>query len=64
MKALLLLILGALLLVLCWPLALFFIVAWPFLWLLSFPFRIAGAVLEGLLAFIAALFSFPARLLR
>lgn len=57
------LLLWLLLLVVCWPLALVALVAWPFLWLLSIPFKVVGAVLEGLVAFVRALFLLPARLL-
>ena len=57
------LLLWLLLLVVCWPLAVVALVAYPFLWLLSIPFRIVGAVLEGLVELVKALFFFPARLL-
>jgi len=57
------LLLFLLLLVFCWPLALLALVLFPFLWLLSIPFRIVGIVVEGLLAFLKALFFLPARLL-
>ena len=63
MRILLTLLLWAILLVLCWPLALLILIAWPFLWLLSIPFRIVGTVLEALLAFLRALLFLPARLL-
>jgi hypothetical protein len=46
-----------------WPFALFLLVAWPFLWLLSIPFRIVGLALEAVLALVRALFFLPARLL-
>ena len=39
------------------------LVAYPFLWLLSIPFRIVGVVLEGLVELVRALFFLPARLL-
>jgi hypothetical protein len=52
-----------LLFVLAWPLAVMAIVLLPLLWLLSIPFRIFGALLEGVLAFIKALFFLPARIL-
>jgi hypothetical protein len=48
--------------VLAWPLALMAIVLLPLLWLLSIPFRIFGALVEGLLAFIKAVFFLPARI--
>jgi len=57
------LLLWLLLLVVCWPLALLALIAYPFLWLLSIPFRIVGAVLEGLVELVKALFFLPARLL-
>jgi hypothetical protein len=63
MKLLLTLLLWSILLVLCWPLALLILVAWPVLWLLSIPFRIVGTVMHALLAFVRALLFLPARLL-
>lgn len=63
MKLLLTLILWALLLALCWPLALLVLIAWPFLWLLSIPFRIVGTLMAALLALVKALLFLPARLL-
>lgn len=57
------LLLWLLLLAVCWPLALLALVAWPFLWLLSIPFRVVGAVLDGLVGLVRALFLLPARLL-
>lgn len=56
------LLLWLLLLVVCWPLAVLALLAWPFLWLLSIPFRIVGALLEGLVGLARALFLLPARL--
>ena len=63
MRFLLTLLLWAILLVLCWPLALLVLIAWPFLWVLSIPFRIVGALMTALLAFVQALLFLPARLL-
>ena len=63
MKFLMTLMLWCLLLVLCWPLAIVLLVAWPLLWLLAIPFRIAGAALNGLVALVGAIFLLPARLL-
>jgi hypothetical protein len=57
------LLLWLLLLVVSWPLAIVALVAYPFLWLLSIPFRIVGVVLEGLVEFVRALLFLPARLL-
>jgi hypothetical protein len=49
--------------VLCWPLALMALVLYPIVWLLLLPFRIVGIALEGVFAFLRALFTLPARLL-
>ena len=49
------------LLVLCWPLAL---LLYPLVWILLLPFRIVGIAVGGVLAFLAALFMLPARVLR
>ena len=57
------LLLWLLLLVVCWPLAILALVLYPFLWLLSIPFKVVGAVLEGLVELVRALFLLPSRLL-
>lgn len=57
------LLLWLILLAVCWPLAIVALVALPLLWLLAIPFRIVGGVLEGVVAFVKALFLLPARLL-
>jgi len=63
MRFLMLTVLWCLLLVVAWPLALVLLVFMPLLWLLSIPFRIVGALLDAMIAFIRALFFLPARLL-
>lgn len=63
MKMLLMLILWSLLLVTCWPVALMLLIALPFLWLLSIPFRIVGVVVEAILATFKAVLFLPARLM-
>lgn len=63
MKMLLMLILWSLLLVTCWPVALMLLIALPFLWLLSIPFRVFGIVVEAILATFKAVLFLPARLL-
>ncbi len=63
MKFILMLLLYAILLVLCWPLALLLLVLWPFLWLLSLPFRIVAVVLEAMLRLVKAILFLPARIL-
>jgi hypothetical protein len=57
-------LLWCILLVLCWPLALLALVLYPFIWIVMIPFRILGITAEGLLALLAAIILFPARLLR
>jgi hypothetical protein len=62
-KFLMILLLWAILLVLCWPLALVLLVLWPIFWLLSIPFRIVGTAMEALLALVKTLLFLPVRLL-
>ena len=50
-----------LLLVVCWPLALLALVAYPFVWLLLLPFRLVGIVVDGVFEFLGALIRLPAR---
>jgi hypothetical protein len=52
-----------LLLALCWPLALFALVLWPLVWLVSIPFRLLGIAFEGVFAFLRAVVMLPARVL-
>jgi hypothetical protein len=56
-------LLWCLLFVMCWPLALFALVLYPFVWLLLLPFRIVGIAVHGVLELIWALVMLPARLL-
>ena len=56
-------LLWCLLFVLCWPLALLALMLYPLVWLLLLPFRILGFAVEGVLAFLKAVFMLPARLL-
>lgn len=57
-------LLWCILLFLCWPLALFAIVLYPFVWLLLLPFRLLGIAVHGVLELVAALIFLPLRLLR
>ena len=52
-----------LLLALCWPLALFALVLWPIVWLLSIPFRLLGIALDGVFSLLRAVVTLPARIL-
>jgi hypothetical protein len=56
-------VLWCLLFVVCWPLALLALVLWPFVWLLSLPFRLVGITFSALFAFLRALLFLPARVL-
>jgi hypothetical protein len=47
-------LLWCILFVVCWPLALLALVAYPFVWLLSLPFRIVGITLTGAFALLSA----------
>ncbi len=57
-------LLWCILLIFCWPLALFVIVLYPFVWLLLLPFRILGIAVDGVLELLKAIILLPARLLR
>lgn len=57
-------LLWLLLLVLAWPLALVALIAWPFVWLLSLPFRLVGISVSALFDLIESTIRLPARLLR
>jgi hypothetical protein len=55
--------LWCILFVLCWPLALLALIAYPFVWLLLLPFRIVGIAVHGALALVWAVVMLPFRLL-
>jgi hypothetical protein len=57
-------LLWCILFLLCWPLALLALIAYPFVWLLSIPFRIVGITLTGVFALLSAILFLPVRLLR
>jgi hypothetical protein len=57
-------LLWCILFILCWPLALLALIAYPFVWLMLLPFRIVGIAVHGVLELISALFLLPVRLLR
>ena len=56
-------LLWLLLLVLCWPLALLALVLYPFVWLISLPFRMLGIAVDGVFALLRAVLFLPARIL-
>jgi len=56
-------LLWCILAVLCWPLALLIAVLIPLVWLIVLPFRIAFAVVGGMLSLVFGILSFPFRLM-
>jgi hypothetical protein len=57
-------LLWCVLLIFCWPLALFAVVLYPLVWLFLLPFRLVGIAVHGVLELVAALIFLPVRLLR
>jgi hypothetical protein len=57
-------LLFCILLVLCWPLALFSLILYPLVWLLLLPFRVVGIAVGGVLELVSAIIFLPARMLR
>ncbi len=57
-------LLWLLLLVVAWPLALLALILYPFVWVLSLPFRLLGFSVKSLLGLVRALIGLPARVLR
>jgi hypothetical protein len=57
-------LLFCILLVLCWPLALLALVAYPIVWLLLIPFRIIGIAVGGVLELVSAIIFLPVRMIR
>ena len=55
-------LLWCILFVLCWPLALMALIAYPFIWLLLLPFRIIGVAVHGVLEVIFLAITLPFRL--
>ena len=55
-------LLWCVLLVVCWPLALLALIAYPIVWILLLPFRILGIAVEGALGLLRAIIMLPARI--
>jgi hypothetical protein len=49
--------------VLCWPLAVLAVILFPFVWLVSLPFRLLGITLSAVFSLVSAVLFLPARLL-
>jgi hypothetical protein len=56
-------LLWCVLFVLCWPLALLALIAYPLVWLLLIPFRIVGIAVQGALELVYLVITLPFRLL-
>lgn len=57
-------LLWCILFVLCAPLALIALILYPFVWLITIPFRIVGIAVHGVFGLLTAIFLLPVRLLR
>jgi hypothetical protein len=55
-------LLWCILLVLCWPLALLALIAYPLVWILLIPFRVVGIAVDGVLELLRAIVLFPVRI--
>jgi hypothetical protein len=55
-------LLWCILFLLCWPLALMALIAYPFVWLLLLPFRIVGVAVHGVLEVVYLAITLPFRL--
>jgi len=56
-------LLWLILLILCWPLALFALLLYPLIWLLTLPFRLIGIAVNGILNLLHTLNTLSARIL-
>jgi hypothetical protein len=56
--------LWCILLIICWPLALLALVAYPIVWLLLLPFRLVGLAVHGVFELLRAILFLPVRVLR
>jgi hypothetical protein len=54
-------LLWLLLLVVCWPVALLALILYPFVWLITLPFRLVGIAVEGVFGLLRALLTLPLR---
>ncbi len=56
-------LLWCLLFVISWPLALLALIAYPFVWLLTLPFRLVGIAVGGVFSLLKGILFLPGRLL-
>lgn len=57
-------LLWCILFVLCWPIAIFALILYPFVWLILLPFRLVGITVSAVLDLAWTLITLPARFLR
>ena len=57
-------LLWCLLFVLCWPVAVLALIAYPLVWILLLPFRLLGIAVDSVLGLLRGILALPARLLR
>lgn len=57
-------ILWIILLVICWPLAIIALIAYPFVWLLLLPFRLIGIAVSSVFDLLKAIITLPAKIIR
>jgi hypothetical protein len=55
-------LLWCILFVLCWPLALLALIAYPLVWILLIPLRVVGIAVDGVLGLVRGVVLLPARL--
>lgn len=56
-------LLWCILFVLCWPIAIMALIAYPFIWLILLPFRIIGFTVKGVLDLVVGIITLPLRIL-
>jgi hypothetical protein len=56
-------LLWLILLVICWPIALLALIAYPLVWLLLLPFRLIGIAVGGVFELLRAIIALPVRVL-
>jgi uncharacterized membrane protein YgaE (UPF0421/DUF939 family) len=54
-------LLWCILFILCWPVALLALVAYPIVWVFLLPFRVVGVAVGGVLALVGGLITLPLR---
>jgi len=57
-------LLWLILLILCWPLALLALIAYPFIWLFMLPFRLIGISVAAVFKFLESIIMLPFRILK